>query len=113
MQDAIIIIDEAHNISQAAEEAMSFEIKTDHLEKIEYELCYLLSKIDKKLLRNEFEKMHPKYMGLCDGSYDQNSKFKSQDHEIVAILKYINAFKILLRDIEFEKVEQEILSQES
>ena len=56
---------------------MSFEIKTDHLEKIEYELCYLLSKIDKKLLRSEFEKMHPKYMGLCDGSYDENSKFKS------------------------------------
>ena len=100
VSDAIIIIDEAHNISQAAEEAMSFQINTDQLEKIEYELCYLLSKLDKKLLKVEFEKIFPKYMNLCEGSYDNQSlKLKSNDNEIVAILKYVNAFKILLKEI--------------
>ena len=44
-----MIIDEAHNIGQAAEEAFSFEISTDHLTRIQYELSYLLKKINPDL----------------------------------------------------------------
>jgi Rad3-related DNA helicase len=49
LENAILIIDEAHNIGQAAEEAFSFEITTDHLSKIQYELLYLLKKVSPNL----------------------------------------------------------------
>ena len=44
LKNSILIIDEAHNIGQAAEQAYSFEISTDHLTKICKELQYLLKK---------------------------------------------------------------------
>jgi Rad3-related DNA helicase len=46
LEGAIIIIDEAHNIADAAEEAMSFDIKSEDLEKIELELVNLLNCIE-------------------------------------------------------------------
>ena len=49
LEDAILIIDEAHNIAQAAEDALSFEINTEHLKRIIYELSYLLKQVEPEL----------------------------------------------------------------
>ena len=47
LKDSIIIIDEAHNISQSAEDVSEFEMKESDLKKIiERELLYLLNKRD-------------------------------------------------------------------
>ena len=49
LADSIMIIDEAHNIGQAAEDALSFEITTENLTRIQYELSYLLSKVSPEI----------------------------------------------------------------
>jgi len=54
LDGAVVIIDEAHNIAGAAEDAMSFEISTEQLGRIEHELSYLLSKVDAGMLEREF-----------------------------------------------------------
>jgi len=61
LEGAIVIIDEAHNISQAAEQALSFEINTVALRRITHELTYLLKLYDfemYKTVRSKSEYHH-------------------------------------------------------
>jgi Rad3-related DNA helicase len=102
LKDSILIIDEAHNISQAAEDALSFEINTDHLKKIGYELTYLLSKVDPRLHGQIKASLQFQQIPIDRSSCSKKDKLKSAGHEIAAVLVMIINFQKFLTDVKFK-----------
>ena len=92
LQDAIVIIDEAHNISQAAEQALSFEISTENLKRITYELTYLVKQRDPSVL----DKVKHQTQTVLDSSMaiPVQEKFNNKllAEEVAAVLIMVSNF---------------------
>lgn len=112
LEGKIVIIDEAHNIAQAAEDALTFEVSTKQLHRIEYELLYLLSKINVELLASEFERDFPEHVANLK---EQNkgadaaaeSSLKSNSEIVTVLLKVIYKFRVFIDNVDYKQLNQE------
>ena len=107
LRNKVIIVDEAHNIGEAAEESIELELRLNDLrEMVTSELLPLLRLADKEIYAKELQ--HLQYclpeakLGENNQTLDSlNKQVKIGAYKVRAVLRQVIAFKYSLDNISF------------